>query len=130
MVTGPAGTAAVVKLCNQYVLFTGLGALYEAVDLAGRVGVEESVLLEALAGGTARSWAVETWGFYDRLSRDYDERDVAEEGRPWVKDLAETLRVASDHDLELPTARTTAELLPGAIRRHADHKTTTDGGTR
>lgn len=129
VVTGPAGTAAVVKLCNQHVLFAGLGALYEAVDLAGRVGVEESVLVEALAGGTARSWAVETWGFYDRLSRDYDERGVPEEGRPWVKDLAETLRVAADHGLELPTARTTADLLPEAIRRHATHDTP-DGGTR
>lgn len=127
--TGPAGTAAVVKLCNQYVLFTGLGALYEAVDLAGRVGVDEAVLLEALAGGTARSWAVDTWGFYDRLSRDYDGRDVPEKGRPWVKDLAETLRVATDHGLDLPTARSTADLLPEAIRRHAQNETS-DGGTQ
>nr|WP_269449728.1 NAD(P)-dependent oxidoreductase [Auraticoccus cholistanensis] len=117
--TGPAGTASVVKLCNQHVLFAGLTALHEAVALAGRAGVDEAVLVDALAGGTARSWAVETWGFYDRLERDYAARGVPQRGRPWDKDLRHVLEVAHQHEVDLPTAQVALDTLGGWISRHA-----------
>ncbi|WP_157974056.1 NAD(P)-binding domain-containing protein, partial [Desertihabitans aurantiacus] len=118
--TGASGTASVVKLANQHVLFAGLTALYEAAGLAAAAGVGEDVLLSALRAGTARSWAVETWGFYDRLSRDYDDRDVPDGHRPWVKDVAEVREVAAGLDVAVPTAAVVADHLATAIRRHAE----------
>ncbi len=130
VVTGGAGTASVVKLCNQHVLFAGLTALYEAVELAGAAGVQEDVLVAALGRGTARSWSVETWGFYDELARDYDERDVPDGARPWVKDVAGVREVAASLGVDVPAAAVVGDHLPTHIRRHAQGVADPTGGSR
>jgi 3-hydroxyisobutyrate dehydrogenase len=117
---GEAGAGAVVKLANQLMLFSALAGAYEAMSLAQAYGVSEDQVLTAVGTGTGSSWASENWGFYDKLSAEYDEAGVPAEHRPWSKDLTEVVRAAADKNLPAPLAALVAGVLPPAVRRHAD----------
>jgi 3-hydroxyisobutyrate dehydrogenase-like beta-hydroxyacid dehydrogenase len=123
IITGPVGTASTVKLANQHVLFATLAAVYEAVSLGHAAGVDEDTIVDALTSGTARSWVVEMWGFYDRLSRDYNERSVDPAQRPWVKDLAHVRDTADRLGVEMHGPA--GDQLDELITRHAGAAATT-----
>lgn len=52
---GPLGAGQLAKACNQIVVATTLTALAEAVNLGRNAGLDDSVLLDILAGGLANS---------------------------------------------------------------------------
>jgi 2-hydroxy-3-oxopropionate reductase len=52
---GPLGSGQMAKACNQIVVATTLTALAEAINLGRNAGLEDSVLLDILAGGLANS---------------------------------------------------------------------------
>lgn len=56
---GPSGSGQVVKLCNQVVVGLNNLAVCEALVLATRAGVAPRVMLEAITGGAATSWALQ-----------------------------------------------------------------------
>jgi 3-hydroxyisobutyrate dehydrogenase-like beta-hydroxyacid dehydrogenase len=56
---GPSGMGATVKLCNQVAGNGTLLAVSEALLLAAKAGANLEVVIEALAGGAARSWMLE-----------------------------------------------------------------------
>jgi 3-hydroxyisobutyrate dehydrogenase-like beta-hydroxyacid dehydrogenase len=117
---GPPGAGAAVKLANQLMLFSALAGTYEAMSLAQAYGVDEDQVLSAVGTGTGASWASDNWGFYDKLSADYDAAGVPPEHRPWSKDLVEVVRAAADQQLPAPLAALLSGVLPVAVRRHAD----------
>lgn len=52
---GPLGSGQLAKACNQIVVATTLTALAEAVNLGRNAGLDDSMLLDILAGGLANS---------------------------------------------------------------------------
>jgi 3-hydroxyisobutyrate dehydrogenase-like beta-hydroxyacid dehydrogenase len=129
---GPAGTASATKLAHQLILFATLGGTYEALRLTGAYGIDDSAVLEAVSAGLADSWVVRNWGFYDRLSDDYDDADVAPDDRPWSKDLREAVLTAADAGVDAPIAGLLAGILPRTIAEHASatRTTNTEGALR
>lgn len=59
---GPPGMGATFKLCNQVAGQGTLMMVCEALTLAARAGADLEVVIQALAGGAARSWMVENLG--------------------------------------------------------------------
>ena len=59
---GDVGAGQTVKLMNNMVLFQTVSALAEALHIARRSGVDEQVLLETLAKGSADSFALRNHG--------------------------------------------------------------------
>ena len=52
---GPLGSGQMAKACNQIVVATTLTALADAIKLGRNAGLDDSVLLDILAGGLANS---------------------------------------------------------------------------
>ncbi|PJJ73025.1 3-hydroxyisobutyrate dehydrogenase/2-hydroxy-3-oxopropionate reductase [Diaminobutyricimonas aerilata] len=123
---GPVGAGSAAKLANQLVTFASLGAVLEAARLADAYGVAESTVIEALGTATGDTWVGRTWGFYDDLAADYDRRDVPDDDRPWVKDLAAVRAAASGAGLEVPVADVLSRTLADDIRTHAQRSRQTD----
>lgn len=117
---GRPGAGSAVKLANQLMLFSALAGAYEAMSLAQAYGVSEDQVLNAIGSGTGASWATDNWGFYDKLSADYDEAAVPAEHRPWSKDLLDVVRAAADQQLAAPLAALLSGVLPVAVQQHAE----------
>lgn len=117
---GPPGAGSAAKLANQLMLFATLAGAYEAIEIARRYGLTEQMVLRGVSTGTGRSWVTENWGFFDRITGDYDAAGVSESYRPWAKDPAQAVKAARAVGLDAPIAALIAEQLPGMVRRHAD----------
>jgi 3-hydroxyisobutyrate dehydrogenase len=59
---GPVGSGQLLKLCNQILCGLNLLAVGEAIIFARRVGLDPSIMLQAVSGGAAGSWALENLG--------------------------------------------------------------------
>lgn len=118
-VLGDPGAASATKLAHQLILFSTLGGVHEALRLTGAYGIQDAAVLEAVSAGLADSWVVRNWGFYDRLSDDYDQADVPPGDRPWSKDLREAVQTAAAAGIEAPLAGLLAGTLPRTIAEHA-----------
>ncbi|MGJ9411188.1 NAD(P)-dependent oxidoreductase [Aeromicrobium sp. CF4.19] len=119
LLTGDVGSAQVTKLVGQIVFMTTQGALLEGERLATSYGVAWPDALAALGEGTADSWAVRNWGFFDEVAADYDRSGLDPGMRPWAKDLATALSLAADHEIDLPLTSAAARHVPPAIDTHA-----------
>ena len=96
---GPVGHGQLTKLCNQILCGLNLLAVSEAIVFARKVGLDPSVMLQAVSKGAAGSWALENLG----------PRMLAEDFKPmFMIDLQQKdLRIA------LSTARERMSPLPG-----------------
>lgn len=59
---GPLGAGQGVKLCNQIMGAMNLLGVCEAMTLAKGLDIDPAILVQALAGGAATSWALQTLG--------------------------------------------------------------------
>lgn len=59
---GASGSGQALKLCNQVLCSVNLVALSEAMTLARRLGLDESLVVEALGNGAGGSWALSNLG--------------------------------------------------------------------
>ncbi|WP_460464392.1 NAD(P)-dependent oxidoreductase [Arthrobacter pigmenti] len=107
---GGVGAGQTAKLANQIASFGAQAALQEAVALADAQGVDRQSLLGALSAGTADSWVVRHWGFFDETARAYDAAGVDPAHRPWHKDLATATKVAQHRDLDVPVTELIARI--------------------
>jgi 3-hydroxyisobutyrate dehydrogenase len=101
---GGLSSGLAVKFANQLMTFANQAAALEAVELAAAFGVDEEQVIEVAMAGTADSWCLRNWGFFDRVARSYEERGTPPSNRPWRKDLWEVATVAREMDLSLPVA--------------------------
>lgn len=112
---GPVGAGCAGKLANQLMTFCNqLGAL-EAMKLARAYDIPEQAICEVVQRGTADSWIVRNWGFFDDLMHEYDRTGTPEHYRPWAKDLWDVTAVARHADLSLPMAGLAAQLATRAF---------------
>jgi 3-hydroxyisobutyrate dehydrogenase len=59
---GPWGAGQGVKLCNQIMGALNLLGVCEAMSLAQGLGIDPKILVQALSGGAASSWALQNLG--------------------------------------------------------------------
>jgi 3-hydroxyisobutyrate dehydrogenase len=125
---GPAGAGSATKLANQLVMFSALGAVHEALELAASYGVGEQAVLQALATGTADTWVGRNWGFFDRVASQYDTSGTPVCQRPWVKDMQEILSAVGAAGMSAPIAG----LLAGTVAQRIENNCVarSEGGQR
>jgi len=110
---GAPGAGQAVKLLNNMVLSATVTALAEAMAVARASGlVEPRVLFDALAKGSADSFALRNHGMKSLLPESHPER--AFPVSYMLKDLTYALELARDAGLELQSAGTVKRLLEEA----------------
>jgi 3-hydroxyisobutyrate dehydrogenase-like beta-hydroxyacid dehydrogenase len=110
---GAPGAGQAVKLLNNMVLSATVTALAEALAVAKASGVvEPKVLFDALAKGSADSFALRNHGMKALLPEQHPER--AFPVSYMLKDLSYALELARDAGLELQSAGTVRRLLEDA----------------
>jgi 3-hydroxyisobutyrate dehydrogenase len=116
---GPSGAGSAVKLANQLMMLSALAGAFEALDLARAYGVDERVVLDAVATSTGDSWVARNWGFFDEVARAYDAGGTPVRERPWSKDLWDVVAAARAADVAVPVAGVLAQLLAARVEEHA-----------
>jgi len=101
------GNGQLTKLCNQILCGLNLLAVSEAVAFAKRVGLAPAVMLKAVSGGAAGSWAVDNLG-PRMLARDFAPMFMVDLQQ---KDLHITLRTAATNNVPLPGTALVSQLL-------------------
>jgi 3-hydroxyisobutyrate dehydrogenase-like beta-hydroxyacid dehydrogenase len=109
---GGVGAGQVVKILNNMVLFQTVNALAEALALGRRAGVEPALLFEALAKGSADSFALRNHGMKAMLPGQYPERAFSVEYA--AKDNGYALELGRETGVRLRGAQLVAELLNDA----------------
>ena len=109
---GAVGSGQVVKILNNMVLFQTVNALAEARALGRRAGVDPALLFEALAKGSADSFALRNHGMKAMLPGDYPERAFSVEYA--AKDNGYALELGRETGVRLRGAETVAALFEEA----------------
>lgn len=104
---GPSGAGQLGKAVNQILVANNLMAVAEALAFAAKAGLPLGPLHEALAGGAARSWALEVLG-QKMIDRDFKPAFAVKHQQ---KDLAIVLRNARAAGVPLPGAALVHQLL-------------------
>jgi 3-hydroxyisobutyrate dehydrogenase-like beta-hydroxyacid dehydrogenase len=110
---GGPGAGQLVKIMNNMVLAQTVVALAEALAAARRSGVDGRVLFDALAKGSADSFALRNHGMKSMLPGVFPERAFSAEYM--LKDLRYALDLAHDAGLDLRGARTALALLEESV---------------
>lgn len=112
---GAQGSGLAAKFANQLMTFANQAAALEAVRLAAAFGVDEQQVLEVARAGTADSWCLRNWGFFDRVAGSYEEAGSPPRNRPWRKDMWDVVTVARQMELSLPIAGLIGQVAPESI---------------
>ena len=111
---GPPGAGQAVKLLNNMVLSATVTALAEAMAVAKASGVvEPKILFDALAKGSADSFALRNHGMKSLLPESHPHH--AFPVSYMLKDVSYALELARDAGLELQSAGTVQRLLEEAV---------------
>ncbi|MHA7283172.1 NAD(P)-dependent oxidoreductase [Arthrobacter sp. TMS2-4] len=124
---GGPGTGAATKLANQMMMFSALAGAYEALDVAGKYGVDPNMVLKSVATSTGASWVAANWGFFDETAAAYSASGTAVKDRPWSKDLFEFVTAARTAGTSAPFAGLLSQLLPGYVESHAQETAAGEG---
>ncbi len=100
---GPVGCGQVVKILNNMVLFQTVAALSEAKAIGERAGVDPKLLFDALAKGSADSFALRNHGMKAMLANDFPVRAFSVSYAR--KDLSYALGLARDTEVDARGAR-------------------------
>lgn len=106
---GPVGSGQVVKILNNMVLFMTGQALAEALAIGERAGVDGTQLFEALARGSADSFALRNHGLKAMVPGSFPEKAFPTDYA--LKDIRLALELAEACGVEARGARLTADLL-------------------
>lgn len=117
---GPVGCGQIAKLMNNMVLFEIGAAVAEALAIGRRNGVEPEVLIDALAYGSADSFALRNHARNAMLPRTYPERAFST--RYALKDLEYALALAAQSGIDAAGAR--------VVRKRFEHAIAAGDGDR
>jgi 3-hydroxyisobutyrate dehydrogenase-like beta-hydroxyacid dehydrogenase len=110
---GPAGSGQVVKILNNLVLFMTGQALAEAFVIGERTGVDRARLAEALARGSADSFALRNHGMKAMVPGEFPEKAFPTDYA--LKDIRLALELADECGVDARGARLTAERLQETV---------------
>jgi hypothetical protein len=111
---GGPGAGQAMKIVNNMVLFQNVVALAEALALIRHAGVDPVLGFEALAKGSADSFALRNHGMKAMLAGDYPEKAFSSEYA--LKDIRYALRLAEEAGMFLHGADNAKEIIKKAIR--------------
>ena len=111
---GAVGSGQVVKLLNNLVLCQNVLALAGALEVGGKAGVEERLLLETLSKGSADSFALRNHGMKAMLPQEYPERAFSV--RYMLKDVGYALELAEQQGVALESGYTAQRLYERAVQ--------------
>ena len=109
---GPNGCGQLAKLANQVIVAITIGAVSEALILAGKGGADRGQVRKALQGGFASS----------RILSEHGQRMINREFEPGgpakfqVKDLRNAIKASEQLDLDLPLTKLIHKLFSDMIR--------------
>ena len=103
---GPVGSGQEAKAVNQVLVAGSYAAVAEALELAERLGLDRQLLVAALMGGAAGSWALE----HRSTPMINDHYPLGFKLALHRKDLAIALEAAEAQQLELPVSRLVAAM--------------------
>ncbi len=109
---GSVGSGQVVKILNNMVLFQTVNALAEALALGRRAGVDAALLFDALAKGSADSFALRNHGMKAMLPGEFPERAFSVEYA--AKDNGYALELGRECGVRLRGAEVVAALFAEA----------------
>jgi 3-hydroxyisobutyrate dehydrogenase-like beta-hydroxyacid dehydrogenase len=110
---GPVGCGQVLKILNNTILFQNVVALCEAKAIGERMGVNAEVLFDALANGSADSFALRNHGMKSVLPDDFPLKAFSV--RYASKDLRYGLALGAQTGVALDGARRVETLFDTAI---------------
>lgn len=110
---GPVGSGQVVKILNNMVLFMTGQALAEAFVIGERAGVGRARLAEALAHGSADSFALRNHGMKAMVPGEFPEKAFPTGYA--LKDIRLALELADELGVDARGARLTAERLQATV---------------
>jgi 3-hydroxyisobutyrate dehydrogenase-like beta-hydroxyacid dehydrogenase len=110
---GPVGSGQAVKILNNMVLFMTGQALAEAFVIGERAGVGRARLAEALARGSADSFALRNHGMKAMVPGSFPEKAFPTDYA--LKDIRLALELAQGCGVDARGARLTAELLQETV---------------
>ena len=117
---GPNGCGQLAKLANQVIVAITIGAVSEALILAGKGGADRGQVRKALQGGFASS----------RILSEHGQRMINREFEPGgpakfqVKDLRNAIKASEQLDLDLPLTKLIHKLFSDMIsngKENMDH---------
>jgi hypothetical protein len=110
---GGPGAGQLAKLMNNMVLAQNVVALAEALAVAKAAGVDPAVLFDALAKGSADSFALRNHGMKALLPGEFPERAFST--AYMLKDVGYALELAAECGLALSGAENARALLERAL---------------
>jgi 3-hydroxyisobutyrate dehydrogenase-like beta-hydroxyacid dehydrogenase len=106
---GGTGNGQVMKILNNMVLFLNMNALAEAMTIGRAAGVDGKLLFEALALGSADSFALRKTASATMIPDEFPEKAFPTDYA--IKDLALALSLADDEGIAAAAARQTMAVL-------------------
>lgn len=103
---GPWGAGQGVKLCNQIMGAMNLLGVCEAMSLARGLGIDPKILVDALSGGAATSWALQNLG-PKICNADWNPGFMVDTQQ---KDMRLVAQAAEDANVSLPGAALVTQL--------------------
>ncbi|MCX7283674.1 MAG: NAD(P)-dependent oxidoreductase [Novosphingobium sp.] len=112
---GEVGCGQVVKLINNTLLFEQVAAIAEMMVVAERAGVTGEKLVEAVGLGSGNSFALQNHAKNALIPRHFPERAFPSDYA--IKDLAYTIELAEQMDVEPRMARLANQYYQSAVDR-------------
>jgi 3-hydroxyisobutyrate dehydrogenase-like beta-hydroxyacid dehydrogenase len=117
LLMGGVGTGQITKLVNNLISVTTIGLIAEAVELGVACGIEQEVLKAALRAGSADSFTLRQFDFFQTTWLSDQRGGIEDAARRAGKDLNLALKLARDHLMDLPLAGLALAILPQAVAR-------------
>lgn len=114
---GASGSGQMAKLVNNIMVAVNIASISEALVLGTKAGLDPERLLEAVTGGAAQSWALDTYG-KAWIGRAPGQKGVKEEFRE--KQVGWAVEIASELEVPLPVTVCVHELfkMARALGKH------------
>ncbi len=110
---GGPGAGQIVKILNNMMLFQNCAAIAEALTIARRAGLNETLFLETVAKSSGDSFALRNHAMKAMLPRDYPEGAFS--ARYALKDLAYAIDLAMAENVEAKGGKLARERLEQAV---------------
>ena len=110
---GGVGTGMVMKLMNNFIVFTNTSALAEALLIGTRAGVDGELLFETLSRGSADSFVLRKHGMEYMAKEDYPD-DLFSVSYS-LKDLSYALKLAEETNVNAETGKLVEQRFKEAI---------------
>jgi 3-hydroxyisobutyrate dehydrogenase-like beta-hydroxyacid dehydrogenase len=98
---GESGMGEIVKLINNMIHLVSMNAVFEAMNLAKKTGVNLETLIEVIKVSSGNNWVIENWEIVSNWKKNYVPGGTLDLS---YKDMGLTLALAESQRVSLPLA--------------------------